>query len=198
MDKFSERIDKLNMSEHQQEYTLGGMEANLKSLAIIIPLVFIMVFSYQFLWGWEKTATDLSFLFSDYLLLFLSLVLGTIAHELLHGAVWLVASGLSWGDMHFGFNWKAIAPYAHCNKPMAVKAYRRGVLAPGLILGIFPFVLGMILGQSFLTGFGFIFTLVAGGDFLMLWVIRNVCKSKHVQDHPSLVGCIVTNNIEMQ
>lgn len=186
------------MPQDQQEYTLNGMEANLKSMAIIIPLAIVMVFGYQFVWGWEKIEAVLSFLLNNYLLLFLSLILGTIAHELLHGAAWLAASGLSWESMHFGFSWKAIAPYAHCNQPMSVKAYRIGILAPGLILGIFPFTLGIIFGQSFLTAFGFVFTLVAGGDFLMLWLIRNVCETKLVQDHPSLVGCIVTNNIEIQ
>lgn len=185
------------MSQDKQEYTLSGMEANLKSMAIIIPLATVMVFSYIFYWGWGKTATDLSFLFSHYLLLFLSLILGTVAHELLHGFAWLTASGLSWKNMSFGFSWKALAPYAHCDEPMTVKAYRIGVLAPGLLLGILPYLTGMIFGQGFLAGFGFIFTLVAGGDFLMLWLIRNVGKGNLVQDHPNLVGCIVTDNIEM-
>ena len=186
------------MSDQTNDYTISGMDANIKSIGIIIPLCVIVVLAYTLAWGWEKAATDITYLFSDYRLLFTSIIAGTMVHELLHALAWVMASGLSWKNMSFGFNWKAVAPYAHCNKPMKAEAYRIGAVAPGLILGILPFLAGFILGQGFLTGFGFLFTLVAGGDFLMLWLIRNVDKGKLVQDHPDKVGCIVTDNTEIQ
>ena len=184
------------MSDSTDDYTISGMDANVRSFGIIIPLSISMVLAYSLVWGWEQTGTDIPYLFSNYKLLLVSLVAGTIIHELIHALAWMMTSGISWNAMSFGFNWKAIAPYAHCSKPMRVQAYRIGAVAPGLILGILPFLVGFILGQSFLTSFGFLFTLVAGGDFLMLWLIRNVDKDKLVQDHPDKVGCIVTDNIE--
>lgn len=184
------------MQDLQEEYIMSGGEANLKSLVVIIPLAAVMVFGYGQVWGMEKSAADISYLFFNYKLLIVGLIGGTLAHELLHGLAWLMASGLPWNSMSFGFNWKAVAPYAHCNQPMNVQAYRVGVIVPGLILGILPFVAGIMFGEPLLTSFGFIFTLVAGGDFLILWLLRNVSKSKLVHDHPTQVGCIITDNIE--
>jgi len=39
-----------------------------------------------------------------------------------------------------------------------------------------------------------VFIFAAGGDLLVLWVIRNVDARAMVQDHPSRAGCLVVGH----
>jgi ABC-type tungstate transport system substrate-binding protein len=81
----------------------------------------------------------------------------------------------------------------HCAVPVTIGNYRWGTALPGIILGIIPFALALILQNGWLLGFGLLFTLAAGGDFLILWLLRNVESEALVQDHPELIGCRVIN-----
>lgn len=83
----------------------------------------------------------------------------------------------------------------HPTQPISTKAYRWGIIAPGLILGILPFIASLVLGNAGLLGFGFIFTLAAGGDFMMLWIIRDIPEDSFVKDHPDRVGCEVVSEV---
>lgn len=72
---------------------------------------------------------------------------------------------------------------------MPIKPYRLGTLLPGLVLGILPLLAAYLLANGALLWFGFIFTLAAGGDFLILWLLRADADPWLVEDHPSLAGC---------
>lgn len=119
-------------------------------------------------------------------------VAGIVVHELLHGLGWMVFAGVPRSAVRFGVKWKVLTPYAHSAAHMPVRGYRWGVFLPGLILGIMPGVLAIVTGSLLLLGFGFFFTLTAGGDFLVLWLLRAVPAAAHVRDHPTKVGAIVT------
>ncbi|HET6528317.1 MAG TPA: hypothetical protein VFG39_06165, partial [Balneolaceae bacterium] len=58
------------------------------------------------------------------------------------------------------------------------------------------FLASLILQNGWLLGFGLLFTLAAGGDILILWLLRKVDDGLLVQDHPDLVGCVVLGHIE--
>lgn len=181
------------MSNEEEPYSISAVEANVKSLIIVIPLAFLGVFIYQHVWGWEKVAGDLRIFQEHSGTAILILVAGICMHEFLHGMTWIIAAGLNRQDIKYGFKLYAFAPYAHCSKAISARAYRLGILAPALILGILPFVLGLVTGQAAFIWFGFIFTLAAGGDFLMLWIIRKIPGEQIVRDHPERVGCKVVS-----
>ncbi|MEL7363723.1 MAG: DUF3267 domain-containing protein [Bacteroidota bacterium] len=121
----------------------------------------------------------------------LGLVLGTTAHEVLHAVAWKVAGGVPWTTIAFGFNWKALAPFAHCRVPMTARAYLIGAATPGLVLGVLPSLVGIATGWGMWTAFGFLFTVAAGGDAVTMWVLRNVRGTWLVEDHPTRAGCVV-------
>lgn len=181
------------MNEQNDQYSLTIIEANWKSLLIVLPLATATVFTYSLIWGWEKTVSDFLIIYNHYGTAFLLLVAGIFAHELLHGLTWMVIANLDWNDIKYGFKLTAFAPYAHCRKPITAKAYRWGILNPGLILGLLPFIGSLILGNAWLLVFGFIFIIAAGGDFLMYWIIRDIPKDRLVEDHPERVGCKVVS-----
>jgi hypothetical protein len=93
-----------------------------------------------------------------------------------------------------GFQWKSITPYAHCKEPMDIQPYRVGSFAPGLLLGILPWMASLFTGDILLFLFGLLYTIAAGGDFLILWIIRNVKPGTLVEDHPTNAGCYVFEN----
>jgi hypothetical protein len=52
-------------------------------------------------------------------------------------------------------------------------------------------VISLFTGDILLFFFGFLYTTAAGGDFLILWIIRNVKPNTLVEDHPSNAGCYI-------
>jgi hypothetical protein len=121
-----------------------------------------------------------------------ALILGIVAHELLHGLGWAAAGRLPLSAIRFGMNWKAVSPHAQCTVPLPAAAYRLGAAAPGFLLGLVPAVAGSLSGQGSLAAFGWLMTLGAGGDMVVLWLIRSLPGSVLVQDHPTRAGCIAT------
>jgi hypothetical protein len=60
---------------------------------------------------------------------------------------------------------------------------------PGLLLGLCPFFLSLILGNNALFWFGLLQTSAASGDWLSLWLLRRIPGGTWVADHPTRVGC---------
>lgn len=179
------------MSHQSDQYSLSILEANWKSLLIVVPLAAFTMYTYSLVWGWDKTGSDLLVMYRHYGFALFLLVAGTFLHELLHGVTWMKMANLDWDDIKYGFKLRVLTPYAHCKKPIAAYAYRWGILSPGFFLGVLPFIFSLLLGNAWLFVFGFIFTLAAGGDFLMFWIIRDIPRERLVEDHPERVGCRV-------
>ncbi|HEX6982046.1 MAG TPA: DUF3267 domain-containing protein [Balneolaceae bacterium] len=175
----------------KNEYTLNFAQANGYALGLIIPIFAAYLLPYGLLYGWETMWSDFIVFFTDIPLFLISLIAGTIIHELLHAVCWSWLDRIPWSKIHFGFKWRTITPYVHCPEPIEVSNYRWGVAMPGIFLGVLPFLAALILQNGWLLGFGLFFTLAAGGDILILWLLRKVDEGLLVQDHPDLVGCIV-------
>lgn len=174
-----------------EDYTLGFVEANLYALTLFLPITAIYVLPYGWMYGWATLGTDIVLFFSNLPVFLISLIVGTIAHECIHAICWAWLDDIPWGKIHFGFKWSSLTPYVHCPEPVKIGNYRWGVAMPGILLGIFPYLLALLLQNGWLLGFGFFFSLAAGGDILILWLLRNVEAGSQVQDHPEMVGCNV-------
>lgn len=62
---------------------------------------------------------------------------------------------------------------------------------PLLLLGVLPSLLAIVGGQGGMMAFGLFFTFAAGGDMLILWLLRDVPGDALVEDHPVRAGCYV-------
>lgn len=125
------------------------------------------------------------------LMFILALILGGVAHEIIHALGWIVFGKVPREAIEFGFNWKGLMPYTHCKTPVKASAYRIGALLPGAITGLLPAVAGLIAGSLWLTMVGAVMIGAAGGDVLILWVLRAVPSDARILDHPTKVGCEV-------
>lgn len=180
------------MNEHS--YSISLLKANIISFLLFIPLSALYLVPYVFVWGWNKLVLDFALIADSYLFFLVLIAVGILAHEFLHGMTWKLAGGRSWSAIKFGFNWSGFAPYAHCREPLEINAYRWGAAMPGIVLGLLPFVIGLITGQGWYILFGYIFTITASGDILILWLIRKVEPGTMVQDHPELAGCEIIDS----
>jgi len=62
---------------------------------------------------------------------------------------------------------------------------------PGFILGILVYILSLVFGNGDLFWFSLVHTSSAGGDWLILWLIRHVKAGMLVEDPPTNAGCYV-------
>jgi hypothetical protein len=172
-----------------KEYTVSVSAANVYAFLISIPVVVFFILPYAWLYGWATMESDIGQFIDAPLLFILSIIFGSVIHELIHAICWSWLDGIPWTKIHFGFKWKWLTPYVHCPEPVEVSNYRWGVAMPGIVLGILPYLLALVLQNGWLLGFGLFFTIAAGGDILILWLLRSVGQGRYVQDHPELIGC---------
>lgn len=173
-----------------RNYTIGFGKANWYALVLFVPIITLYLIPYWLMFGTNSLQDVFQFI-ADIPLFLISIIVGTIIHELIHAVCWSWLDGISWSNIHFGIKWKILTPYVHCPEPVEVTNYRWGVAMPGIVLGVIPYLLALIFQNGWLLGFGLFFTLAAGGDILILWLLKDVESGIMVRDHPELVGCEV-------
>jgi hypothetical protein len=175
---------------HAKDLSVSLVEANLYSLAFSLPLLAVLFGIYLALSPREGTAN--AHLTAACGVVFLAfLLLGIVVHEVIHGVAWAFFGGLPLKRIRFGLAASTLTPYAHALDPLPAGAYRLGALLPAILLGVVPFAVGTAVGSLVLALYGMAFVFAAGGDLLVLWLIRKVGRNVRVQDHPTRAGCIV-------
>ena len=174
-------------------------QANLYSLVFLVPLIMIIAAPYYYVWPEQFSKQSIQayldaremMSFIDIFIGLMIIIIGIVIHELLHGLGWSFYAKKGWKSISFGIVWKYLTPYCHCEESLNLRAYRIGSVLPAIVLGFIPSILAIILGNLWLLIFGFFFTFAAGGDFLILWLLRKENPTHIVQDHPDKIGCII-------
>jgi hypothetical protein len=190
----------------KEEITISAIKANIYSIAFVVPILLLLGLPYYALWSNEVQSGireitgeegSLDFWLVVYQASRLSIsslafiLIGIVIHELVHGITWAIFCKSGWMSIKFGIIWKALTPYAHCKEPLRVGAYRLGTVMPAIVVGLIPALFGIFTGNVAVFLYGLFFTWSAGGDFIMLWLTRNLKKEQWVQDHPDTIGCYV-------
>ncbi len=165
--------------------------ANAYALGGALPVLALLIVPFGLAWGWTAVADGALWWADRPLVMLGALVVGVLVHEVLHALTWRAMADLPPGSVRLGFSWKALTPYAHCSAPMPARAYRLGAAAPGVALGLAPVGVAWATGDGLWLAFGLLFTLAAGGDALILWLLRDAPPDVRVADHPTRAGCLV-------
>ncbi|MDX1438440.1 MAG: thioredoxin domain-containing protein [Rubricoccaceae bacterium] len=171
-----------------EDRSFSMLQANFSALALVGPPIALALTVFVLLYGWAPLYTPVQ---NQFALSIVLVIAGVVVHEILHVVAWKLAARPPSGTVRLGFYWKALTPYAHCSVPMSAKDYQIGAATPGIVLGIIPIVVGLALGWGGWMMFGMLFTLAAGGDALIIWLLRGVPGVRLVKDHPSKAGCLV-------
>lgn len=172
--------------ENKRDLSVPMSRANVIVMFIVLPVVIIQFVGFIVLNGLDGLGITWG-----YPVLPIAIVLGVVLHELIHGLSWVIFGRKPFSSVKFGFQWKSLTPYAHLKEPVEVNPYRIGGFMPGFVLGILPYFISLALGDGNLFWFSLIHTSAAGGDWLILWLIRNVKTGTLVEDHPTNAGCYV-------
>jgi hypothetical protein len=161
-----------------------------RMLALVVPLLVALVAVYVAVWGWEALVQGFR-QFTRWTSLIPALIVGVPLHEVIHGLAWAAFGRKPLKAVKFGFQVKTLTPYAHLPLPIRAGAYRWGAAMPALVLGLLPCLIGLGTGLGWFAMFGLFYLLAAGGDLVVLWVMRSLPASALVEDHPSRAGCLV-------
>ncbi len=165
-------------------------KANVFAIALMAPLAAALTALFIARWGWPLLNRGISDFF-DLRVAVPVIIAGIFVHEALHAVGWALASGRPMRAIAMGFQLRSLSPYAHPRDPMCARDYRIGAAMPGLVLGIIPAALAIMFGWPAILIVGILFTIAAGGDALVLWLIRDVPGDRLIADHPTRAGCIV-------
>lgn len=179
------------MTTAGRDISIPMKEAAGKSLIIAIPVAMLQTGLFYWANGFSELPGQTETALYAFLLLF-----GILMHELVHMFAWAILAKKPLRAFKLGFQWSSFTPYAHCREPMDILPYRIGSFAPGLLLGILPWLISLFTADGMLFLFGLLYTTAASGDFLILWVIRAIRPGTAVQDHPTNAGCLIIETEE--
>lgn len=174
------------MIENKRDLSVSMERANIFVLFVSVPVVILQFILFNIIHGGEKMESTWGVGW-----LLMAATLGIVIHELIHGITWTIAGRKPFSAIKFGFQWKTLTPYAHLKEPIEVNAYRIGVFMPGFVVGVLVYFASLIFGDGNLLWFSLIHTAAAGGDWLILWLIRGVRSGSLVEDHPTNAGCYI-------
>lgn len=183
-------METTTLGEGVEDRSVSIAKSYLLLTALSVVLVLPLLAVHRLLHGGGEMAA-LRALFEPLYVSLPLFFLGVVVHEAIHAATWVRVGRGSWADVRFGVQWKTLTPYAHCTAPLTARAYRWGVAAPGIVLGVVPALLGSLLGIPALAAFGWMLTFVASGDALVFYLLRGVESDRLVRDHPVRAGCLV-------
>ncbi|WP_207535342.1 DUF3267 domain-containing protein [Desertivirga arenae] len=189
-------------SYHKEELTISAVKAQLQALLFFLPAIFIFGIPFYLIWpghfvkgAWKGAIPDVLNGTTGTVALIITLLVGVVVHELIHGITWSRFASQGLRSIRFGVLWKSATPYCHCTEPLVLKNYVIGAAMPGLLMGILPLIVSIFTGNLLLFAFGLFFTLAAGGDFAIINLLRKKNASLLVQDHPSKIGCLIYENV---
>lgn len=183
----------------KEKLTINIAWANIFGVLILIPITFIYGIPYYLLWNDKLSSSSIekiihnpdSNYFGSFSIILVYMFGGIIIHELIHGLIWSMFAKKGFKSIKFGVMWKMLTPYCHCKEPLMIKNYITGAIMPAIILGLFPAIVSIIIGNLGLLIFGIFFTMAACGDFLVINLLRKENMTDFVQDHPSEAGCYI-------
>ncbi|MCR5180386.1 MAG: DUF3267 domain-containing protein [Bacteroidaceae bacterium] len=163
------------------------VKANIFAVVLFVAAAVVLLVPFYFIWSDAPTEVLLGN-GSTWLLFFLSIIIGVVVHELIHGATWACFAEHGWHSISFGVMWKLLTPYCHCDEPLHIHAYMWGAMSPCILLGIIPSIVALCIGSLPLLLWGIFFISAAAGDIWMTFLLLKENPDSMVLDHPSEAG----------
>lgn len=173
------------------EVVLPAGRANLYSFVVFGAAFIVFGIPFILLWGLSPLVNGVVEFLTNWVTLIFVLIAGMFLHEFLHAVVFALFCKRGFASVSFGIKWKHLSPYVHCNEALALGPYKLGTFMPGLVLGIIPGVVAIIVGNAWLLTFSLFFTAGAAGDFFSLVKLMKADPRYVVIDHPKEVGFIL-------
>lgn len=183
-------------SSMKKELTIDTNRANVIALmlGVVIIIVLIIPFILLNVGSFELPALKAELKFWAHplgvIIVLVAMSGGIVVHEFIHGLTFAIFAKAGFKSVKFGIL-KPFTPYCHCKEPLKAWQYRISTIMPAIVLGLIPWAIAMFTGSIGLMLFGIFFTMAAGGDFIIIYLLRNQPANSLVQDHPEKIGCYI-------
>jgi hypothetical protein len=185
-----ENYNKFLPEDYQQnEIKPNGIVANILGFVIFIILAPLFGFIYYQIWGtfgFEFVDIPVMQRIINSLIVISILVAFLLVHEMIHGIYWS-----KYTDAKINVILKSLYRVCYCDEPIKIKNYIIGLIMPAVILGMIPLIIGMIIGNIIVFGFGILFIVVGADDFMVIYLLRKENKNNWVKDMDKTIGFIV-------
>jgi hypothetical protein len=171
-----------------REITFDGRRLSLTLLAMIIPFYIAGDRLFNILWSHRVPLVIITI---PWWIKVISILLSIVVHELIHGVIFALYSPRGFKSVSFGFNVKLGAFYCHCEDPLKVKHYMLAGIAPLIVLGLIPLMVGLSTGIAWAKTFGLLLTIGGFGDLLVFIKLLKFDRNLVIRDHPEKLGFII-------
>lgn len=176
--------------QYEVEKVVSADKVNMLSLVayfiIFFPLTIHIIIQFNYMGGLKNTLETWNVIYAiTFPVIYLILV---ALHEIIHAIGFWLFGKVQWKNIKFGIIKGALMPYTHCENVVHSKAYGLTLLLPTLILGIVPFVIGLIERSILFYFYGAIMIVAGLGDFLVYLKVRKIPKDSFVIDHSDKIG----------
>ena len=186
------RIELREQGYKEKEVTVGLIKANI--FAIVLTMIYVAIASIVYFQVNENIRNLFSFNLIEALIFVIGIAVMTVIHELIHGLVWGRFSGKNFKDIEFGFIKEYFTPYCFCSSELKRYQYAIGALMPGIVLGLLPTIIAILLDVRVLFALTCVMVGAAGGDILIVIKIllyKTRAKEVFCCDHPTEAGFVV-------
>lgn len=188
-----ENFEKISGDMEQQGYVRQNLTINIAKANILSLLLMLIAFVAGCLlyYAVNHRVDFADFNAFSFLIYFIIL---TVIHEMIHGACWVIFSPGRFKDIEFGIMKPSFSPYCACLVPLKKWQYMVGVIMPGVVLGVIPFVFSIMLAKPFGLFMASAMIAIAAGDLMIFRKIAKYnSKEKEVvyMDHPTDAGGVI-------
>ena len=180
-----------------RKVVINMLTANVWSFLLFFIAAAVFGIPFGFIWHEELSLGKIFHGWAP-LLFCASMLVGFVAHELLHGITWAYYAKNGWKSISFGVKLEWLAAYCHCSEPLSKRAYLMGALMPLLVLGLIPSIISLFIGDVSLLIFGVVFISAAIGDIWLAWLLRKEDSGDLFLDLPSEAGFYVLSKEEVE
>ena len=177
----------------RHDLTVSVAKANWLGLLVTMPFVLVLMGLFTVLtpMDYEKSSmADASFF---PLVVVAVVLLLTVLHELIHGAVFGWFAPHRYKAIQFGVIWSMMTPYCACTEPLTRNQYILGAAMPTIVVGFLPAAIAIAMNDLGWFVIALLMVIGGGGDMLIIWkLITFHTDSKEVVfcDHPTEPGLV--------
>ena len=188
-----ERFEKISADMQLQEYKRQDLTIDLKKANVLsmVLFMFLLITGSVLYFFVNHQLAFTNFNVIPFLVVFIVLI---AVHEMIHGACWVTFSPGRFKDIEFGVLKPTFSPYCTCLVPLKKGQYIVGVMMPGLLLGVIPFVVSIIIANPFMLLIADTMIAAATGDMMILGKIigyRSSASEVMYMDHPTEAGGVI-------
>lgn len=180
----------------KQEFLLTELKLSIIGLPYIVAVTLLSFTCYLLIWDSNDLLWGIHQFFT---FLCIPLVItGLFLEEFFFRLTLALFCKFPMSRFWYGFNLNQLMKCGGREIPSGIKCYRWAIALPHIISGIVPLTVGIIINYPFVYIFGYLFTLAAVGDVVLLWESRHIDSQTSVTEHPSGNGIMLLNNDEQR